>query len=558
MGSRFFKPCGSKPKTLMIGWDAADAELVEQWCVEGLLPNVARLKSAGTWARMETTASTVHVSAWPSIFTGTTPDKHGLYHAYVTCPGQQGPVRPRPDRSPFPFFWKLLSDQGKRCIVMDAFLTCPLQDFKGSQIVDWGTWSHFWQTTITPDTLKRDLGKRFGRYPAEDHSRVGMAPLSDLEGFHRRLLAGVAKKSEVVKWLMEREDWDLFLVVFGESHPVGHYFWHLHDPAYLTHPREGAGALQHALREIYVALDRAIGEILQGIDAMTTVLLISGDGMGPNYSGSHVLNTLLSSMGLFNNHSHGGYHKFGEKPARAKQLSHSKTDALSTIRNMIPESLRIAVTNTLLPRAVQEKLSLRWKTSGISWSQTRAFLIENSNEGYIRINLKGREPQGTVEPGKEYEDLCEEIYQTIKTMTNPANGALAARQVSKTDHIYHGPCRSHMPDIVVNWNDDAKITTELLSAKYGMVRTKEPGCAVPPYYTGNHRPNAFMLSLGPGIFQGAVCENTSILDIAPTILDQFGVDPPDYMDGRVLSELRGSKEDQTRPVETRSRGEALT
>jgi len=552
-----FKPRGSRPKTLVIGWDAADAELVEQWCAAGLLPNIARMKSTGTWARMDTTASMVHVSAWPSIFTGTAPDKHGLYHAYVMSPGQQSPLRPRPDLSPVPFLWKLLSDQGKRCMVMDAFLTCPLQGFNGGQIVDWGSWSHFWDTTIAPDTLKRELEKKFGRYPAEDHSKVGMAPPSDFEGFRRRLLAGVAKKTAVVKWLMEREDWDLFLVVFGESHPAGHYFWHFHDPSYLTHPREGAGALRHALREVYVALDKAIGEILQSIDDKTTVYLVSGDGMGPNYSGSHILNDLLSRMGLFNSNNVGDNGKSGEKPAGANKPSQPKTDLLSVVRNMIPENLRIAVTKTLLPRSVQEKLSLRWKTAGISWSQTRAFLIENANEGYIRINLKGREPQGTVEPGKEYEDLREEIYRTIKTMTNPANGALAARAVYKTDDIYHGPCRSHMPDIIINWNDDAKITTELLTEKYGIARSKEPGCGLAPYYTGNHRPTAFMVSLGPDISQGTVCEGTSILDLVPTILDQFGIEPPDYMDGRVLSELRISKQDQPRPVENGSRDTKL-
>lgn len=543
-------PRDPRPKTLVIGWDAADAELVEQWCAEGLLPNIARMKSTGSYARMETTASMVHVSAWPSIFTGTTPDKHGLYHAYVMCPGQQSPVRPRPDRSPFPFLWKLLSDQGKRCVIMDAFLTCPLESFNGSQIVDWGSWSHFWQTTITPATLKRELENKFGRYPAEDHSKVGMAPPSDFRGFQERLLAGVAKKTEVVKWLMEKEDWDLFCVVFGEAHPAGHYFWHFHDPSYLTHPTEGAGALRSALRDVYVALDRAIGEIVQRIDHKTTVFLISGDGMGPNYSGSHILSDLLTRMRLFNNNNIGGNDEPGEKLASANKPSKTKADVLSTIRNMIPERVRIAVTQTLLPRSIQEKLSLRWKTSGISWSQTRAFLIENANEGYVRINLRGREPEGTVEPGKEYQDLCEKIYRIVTTMINPANGALAARAVYKTDDIYHGHCRSHMPDIIINWNDDAKITTELLTEKYGLACSKEPGCALAPYYTGNHRPNAFMVSQGPGISQGAVCEGTSILDLAPTILNQFGIDPPDYMDGRVLRELQAQSKLKPEPSKT--------
>ena len=523
-------------KTLVIGWDAADAELIEQWCADGHLPNIARMKARGTWTKMETTASMVHVSAWPSIFTGTTPDKHGLYHAYVACPGHQGPLRPQPDRSPFPFFWKILNDHGKRSVILDGFLTCPLQNFNGSQIVDWGSWSHFWRTTITPPELKHEMQKKFGAYPAEDHSKVGMAPLSDFSGFLNRLLAGVNKKTEVVKWLMDREDWDLLLVVFAEAHPAGHYFWHFHDPTYIAHPKNGAGALQHALPEVYIALDRAVGKILQSVDDTTTVFLISGDGMGPNYSGSHILPDLLSRMGLFNSNALGHNEQSGGKRALTNKPTQAQTDLLSTVRNMIPERLRIAVTQTLLPRSTQERLSLRWKTAGISWSQTRAFLIENSNEGYIRINLKGREPQGIVEPGKEYDDLCDEIYRTIKSLLVPETSKPAVGGVYKTDDIYRGPCRSHMPDIIVHWNDDARVTTEMAATKYGLARSKEPAYAVPPYYTGNHRPNAFMLSLGPGISQG-VREKHSILDIAPTILTQFGIAPPDYMDGTALSEL---------------------
>jgi len=533
-------PLNSRAKMLVIGWDAADAELVEQWCAEGLLPNIARMKSTGTWARMETTASTVHVSAWPSIFTGTAPDNHGLYHAYVMSPGQQSPVRPRPDRSPFPFLWKLLSDQGKRCVIMDAFLTCPVQNFNGIQIIDWGSWSHFWDTTIVPADLKRELKKRFGRYPAEDHSKVGMVPPSDFRGFQQRLLAGVAKKTQVVKWLMEKEDWDLFLVVFGESHPAGHYFWHFHDPSYLTHPKEGPGTLRHALREVYVALDTAIGEILQSTDDTTTVFLVSGDGMGPNYSGSHILTHLLTRMNLFSSSNFGDNGKSEENTAAANKSSQPKTDLLNAIRNMVPESLRIAVTKTLLPRSIQEKLSLRWKTAGISWSQTRAFLIENANEGYIRINLRGREPEGIVNPGKEYEDLCEDIYQTVKSATNPANGKLAAHTVYKTDDVYHGPCRSHMPDIIIRWNDDAKLTTEMLTEKYGLAGSAQPGYALAPYYTGNHRPTAFAMAIGPEVPQGKVLDGANILDLAPTILTHFGIKPPDYMNGKVLRKLSWS------------------
>jgi predicted dehydrogenase/predicted AlkP superfamily phosphohydrolase/phosphomutase len=535
--SASLKKSRPRSRVMVIGWDAADVQLIEQWCAEGLLPNIGRMKARGIWARMQTTAEVVHVSAWPSIFTGTTPDKHGLYHAYVMCPGQQSPLRPRPDQSPVPFLWKHLSDQGKRCVIMDAFLTCPLENFNGAQIVDWGSWSKFWEPTILPASLKNEIEKKFGPYPAEDHSRIGMTPLDDSEGFYRRLLEAVSKKADVVKWLMEREEWDLFLVVFGESHPIGHYFWHCQDPSHPAHASATMDKLRHALRDVYVALDKALGQIMECVDERTTVLLVSGDGMGPNYSGSHILSDLLARMGVFNNSQLVNRNGSGDKAGSGASAKKNKTDLLNMARQMIPTSLRARVAKSLFPRSLNEKLSLKWKTAGIAWNQTRAFLIENANEGYIRINLKGREPQGIVEPGREYNELCEEIRLTCEQMINPINGRRAARTVYKTDDLYRGPRRSHMPDIIINWDEEAQVTTELLTEKYGLARSKYAAWSISPYYTGNHRADAFAVVTGPGVAEGKTVEGTSILDLAPTILSRLGVEPSAHMDGRILSEL---------------------
>ena len=523
------------PRVLVIGLDAGDRELIEHWERQGLLPTITRLKASGTWASLHTTADVVHVSAWPSIFTGTTPDKHGLYHAYVMQPGQQTPVRPRPDLCPVPFLWKTLSDHGKRCVVIDAFLTCPLQNFNGAQIVDWGSWTWFWQQTILPESLAKDIAAKFGSYPAEDHSKVGMTPPPDPEGFRDRLLAAVAKKTEVAKWLMTTQEWDFFLVVFGESHPAGHYFWHFHDSSYIAHVKTDKEKLKNTLRDVYVALDRAVGELLNAAGDDTLVMLVSGDGMGPNYSGSHILGPLLERMRLLNDPGNEGAASDAPTTARPK----ARRDFLASLRNLIPKSVRVAISRTLLPRSVNEKLSMRWKTASIAWERTRAFLIENANEGYIRINLKGREPQGTVQAGEEYERLRDELARTADGMVNPANGRRAAHAVFKTDELYHGPCRSHMPDVIVTWDPDARVTTELRTEKYGTAHSAQPAYAMTPYYTGNHRPNAFAAIVGPGVPAGQVLAEASILDLAPTILARFGVEPLGHMDGKPLSDLAG-------------------
>lgn len=523
-----------KERVLFIGWDAADAELVDRWCDAGLLPNIARMRARGASARMATTADVFHVSAWPSIFTGTTADKHGLYHAYVTPPGHQGLTRPRPDSTPFPFLWRLLSDRGKRCVIVDPFLTCPLHPFNGVQIIDWGSWSWFWEPTITPDSLRAEVRAKFGAYPAEDHSKVGIVPPTDFSGFLQRLLAGVRKKTDVVKWLMTREDWDFFLVVFGESHPAGHYFWQFHDPSFPAASVKDQEALRHALRDIYVALDQAVGELLHEAGEGTMTVVASGDGMGANYSGSHIVPDMLGRMGLVQGADRASGASGNDRPAGGGTL-------LGNIRNMIPKSVRMAVSNALLSRAQQEKLSIHFKTAGIAWNLTRAYQIENANEGYIRVNLKGREPEGIVEPGHDYDVLCDELHRTMQGLVNPANGERAVAAVHKTHALFHGPRRDHLPDVVVCWNMDARVTTELQAERYGIARSAEPSWGLAPYYTGNHYPNAFAVVAGPGVPEGMSLEGSHILDLAPTLLLRYGIDPPAYMDGRPLGAL-------TRPV----------
>jgi predicted AlkP superfamily phosphohydrolase/phosphomutase len=520
----------AQPKILLIGLDAGDRELIEQWEREGALPNIARLRATGMSAALRTTAEVLHVSAWPSIFTGTTPDKHGLYHAYVMQQGEQAPVRPRPESCPVPFLWKMLDAQGKRCIVIDAFLTCPLRDMSGVQIVDWGSWTHFCRETILPPSLGAEIASRFGAYPAEDHSKVGMTPPADPRGFRDRLLAAVERKRELAQWLMQSQPWDFFLVVFGECHPAGHYFWHFHDSAYPSHPRE-AHEMRSALRDIYVALDRAIGELTRTAGEDVMVCVVSGDGMGPNYSGSHLLAPLLERMRLLN-----------DPGDTSRAAPKSRRDLFGAARDLIPKPLRALVSRTLLPRSVNEKLALRKKTAGISWERTRAFAIDNANEGFIRVNLKGRDPQGTVEPGAEFQSLCDVLAETASSLVNPFNARRAAHAVFVTDELFHGPCRHSLPDLVITWNPQALISTQVTGERCGLVQSEHAAHELMPYYSGNHRPNAFAIFTGPQVPAGRVVEGASILDLAPTFLAHFGIAAPAYMDGATLRELAPAAE----------------
>jgi predicted AlkP superfamily phosphohydrolase/phosphomutase len=180
------------------------------------------------------------------------------------------------------------------------------------------------------------------------------------------------------------------------------------------------------------------------------------------------------------------------------------------------------------------RISMKWVNSGIDWSRSKLFCIPNSNEGYFRVNLRGREPLGNVNPGGEYDDLLGSLRETLVGLKNPTNGRDAAERVVLMDQMYKGRRRPDLPDAVISWDLGARVLDEIEAPGVGRIR-KQPGYAISPFYTGNHRPTAFMLAQGPLLSRSGALGDGHILDLAPTILSSLGVDLPAYFEGRPWS-----------------------
>ncbi|HET7585382.1 MAG TPA: alkaline phosphatase family protein [Gemmatimonadaceae bacterium] len=516
----------SVPRLLLIALDSADADLIERWGAAGDLPNLWALRTQGTWGRLGTTADVMHVSAWPTLYTGATPGHHGMYHAYQVRPHEQGVHRTRPADCALPPFWKHLDDAGRRCIIFDAFMSYPLSGFRGIQLLEYGTWTWFGEPAATPRRMRSALRRAVGPYPGPEHMHVLEMP--DARVFRDRLVAGARVKADAVRWLLREHPCDMMFVTFGEPHGAGHFLWHTGDP---SHPASCDYDIAHApdaLHDVYVAVDQALGAVLEAVGDDTTVAVLSGDGMGPNYSACHHVPELLRRAGWLVD---GASHAAGA----ASEGATRKTGLLSRVRQAIPLGVRQSVTRCL-PRSVHYRMSMQWVNAGIDWERTRAFCIPNANEAYIRLNLRGREPAGVVLPGDEATQMIAELQRELTALVNPDNARRAAERVVRTDDVYPGAQRDRLPDIVATWNPDAEVLARIDSPAWGTV-DGTPGYRTGPYYTGNHRPNAFVVARGPGIAEGAELAGRHIMDIAPTVLAMLGVDAPSHYEGSPIPEL---------------------
>jgi predicted AlkP superfamily phosphohydrolase/phosphomutase len=151
--------------------------------------------------------------------------------------------------------------------------------------------------------------------------------------------------------------------------------------------------------------------------------------------------------------------------------------------------------------------------------------------GWVRINLRGREPQGMVEPGAEYEALCEEIADELRLLTDDSSGTPAVAEVVRPAQLLEGPHVDELPDLLVRWTSSAF----LRAVRHPQVGLIEEDLRDVP--RTEHSGEGFLVASGPRIRRGATAEAAEIADLAPTLLYLLGAPVPEAMDGRVLTEL---------------------
>jgi len=167
----------------------------------------------------------------------------------------------------------------------------------------------------------------------------------------------------------------------------------------------------------------------------------------------------------------------------------------------------------------------------IDWKHTKAycFPMYPPVEG-IMINVAGRQADGCVQPGEEYEELRTRILEEVKELRDPKTGEKIVLEAYRREELYHGERLELAPDIILVTQDCYKAGTgvdELISEVPLEVISKK-GMA------GVHRMDGIVLAQGPHVRRGEKIENANIIDIAPTVLYALNMPIPSDMDGKPL------------------------
>ncbi len=529
-------PPDTAPQVLYVALDACDSALMQRLADAGLCPTFKALFDGAAVIPTQAPAGTFVGSSWMTITTGRDVEHHGYWNWHEVDPATYQLLAPTPRDARGRPFWEQLSDAGRRVAVLDVPHAAVPPSLNGVLLKEWGCHDRHDGTASFPAELLDELDRTIGRHPlgCRDHPHGAEAfspcdytlrdgPTRTLDE-ERQLVdlirAGIDAKHRASLQVIEQGPWDLFATVLGEAHCVGHQFWHVHDDAHPRHDPAARRLLGDPVEDVYVRLDRVLGDLLARADDDTTVFVQMNHGMGPHFDGDHLLDQLLERIdeSLRRRFEPGSWSRlgaaaYGATPAPLRRAARQGIAAAARLKSRRAPAARSARPGPSADR--------------------RFFQIPgNTAVGAVRFNIAGRESGGIVDPA-ELDALCTAVGEALLDVVDIDSGRPLVRSVVRSDTVLRRAADDRLPDLFVEWERGSQIER---------VWSPTTGTVVAPYEhwrTGDHHDRGVFVARGPGIVPGRRTDVMSLTDVAPTIAAALGVELQD-VDGRARWDLVGA------------------
>jgi predicted AlkP superfamily phosphohydrolase/phosphomutase len=514
-------PIKNRTPLVIFGFDAADGDFVTQWVKEGHLPAIASIIERGCWRSIEGKEHICELGSWLTLFSSATHNEHCYYDCRQLIPGTYDLQNTLPHDAKALPFWNLLG-RDKEVAIIDPPEAYALPGLSGIQLSNWTAHQTnilFVPAAAQPDSLLKEVCSNFGLPKRMTEFKPNSSVDEDYL-IYKRLLEQVKKKGELCLYLLAKSRFDLIVIGFGDAHIAGHRFWKYHSAGESLRNGGKEGELRFAIREVYSAIDRQIGILLAQLPSESNVFVLSAYGMKPQYPTSGLMESFCRQLGY----------------QASPDASSSISGPLDLARRILPKSWRVKISEHL-PSRVQERLIADLFRSSTNWRKTTAFALPSLYTSYLRINLRGREPLGTVEPGPEYKELMERLETDLNLLIDPKTGKSPLERITNTGRCFECGTEINLPDIFIEWRSSNRFLDKVLHPRAELTQQKI-------YYNRDnfHSLKGFFAAAGPCVRAGGAEGSVSILDLAPTFLSLLDRPAPGMMRGEPLDNFSRTEE----------------
>ncbi|HEV3472771.1 MAG TPA: alkaline phosphatase family protein, partial [Actinomycetota bacterium] len=320
------------------------------------------------------------------------------------------------------------------------------------------------------------------------------------EAFLEECAEITAKRQRAFEYLLDTTEWDFATLVYVSTDRIQHCLMEYIHPEHPAFPEMKDTPVAKQARAIYQQLDEGLGRLLERTTERDLVMVMSDHG--------HQACTRCVTMDRVLKHL--GFLEFGRG-----------SFAFNLIR--WGPGRRIA-------RRLYDIFKLHGRVSipasPIHWDKTRAYTsVVSTGEG-VSVNLKGREPQGTVD-AKDYEKVRDEVYEALSAFRDPDTGASPIAKIYRKEEVMKGPFFDAAPDLLL-----VPAPFYSLTHAKGMVEDAD-------WLSGDHRLEGVIVATGPEVTPGPLKESVELIDLGPTSMAALGVASAVPRDGKVVTSLVG-------------------
>ena len=489
-------------RTLLVGLGGVCERTLRPHVEAGRAPTIGSLVADGAAGSLASQVVPRAASAWPSLYTGVNPGRHGVFDRLVFdgrewAPATFGDVREHA-------LWELLDRRGRSSVVVNVPVTAPPSPFDGALVSGWGGPT---RPACHPEGVLADLDGVPGDY------RVYVPPEAtgeERERWSRRLAEARAR---VFTALVERVDPAFGFLGF---HQTGTVFRECPDDA-------------SAQAAVFDAVDDAVAAAIEATDP-DTVVLASDHGIAPFDGPSFRVNDFLRDRDLLATtrgdgaapppHSTLGPASQDEPSGLATRLAAVAARLGATSQRVAAALDRVGLGDAaagVLPRRVVWAASER-----VDRDASVAYARSGGRYG-VRINRAGREPGGVVSPA-EYPSVRSDLVDALRTVRTP-DGKRVFSAVGPAEQFFGGPHVDAGPDVVtVPRRFDVHIDAALRGDCFGDPPTRYADV-----------PRGVLAVAGGAVDEAAGLADPHLFDVAPTVLASLGVPPSTRMDGEAVA-----------------------
>ena len=326
--------------------------------------------------------------------------------------------------------------------------------------------------------LSDDIGDFYTQGMPEDTSALSAGVFSDAEFLEQSWFV-LEERLRMLDHQLERFEEGFFYFYFSSLDLNSHAFWRTLDHGHPLYSEKLKSEFGDVLPSMYEKIDEGIGRAMEMIDEETLFLVVSDHGFVP-FRRQFNLNSWLLDHGY------------------------------SKLKNRFDREAANFFENT-------------------NWSETKAYGLGINS---LYINTKGRESDGIVESGDEFEKLREELKTRLSEARDPDTGERIIRGIYRPDELYSGEFTEMAPDLVVCYNEHYRASWDTILGGYPQEVVTDN---LDPW-SGDH-------CMHPDFLSGVFLCNRSIdksvgspklWDIAPTILHSLSIEIPKEMSGKIL------------------------